>query len=103
MRVFVYTENLLPKSEDDKGTEGLAAAEWTEKAARAIEMSAQHDGWAFLGAVGNYLRQIDPAFDSRTYGHRQLSLLIKSRPDLFETRKSNLNGGPSAVHLRLRS
>ena len=101
--VFVYTENLLPKAEDDKGIEGLAAAEWTKKAARAIEMSAQHDGWAFLGAVGSYLRQLDPAFDLRSHRHKRLSLLIKSRPDLFEMRESNPNGGPSVVYVRLRS
>ena len=101
--VFVYTENLVPKSEDENEVMELASAEWTGTMARAIEMSSQHDGWAFLGAVGNYLRNIDPAFDSRTYGHRQLSLLIKSRPDLFKTRESNPNGGPSAIHVRLRS
>ena len=46
-------------------------------------VAAQDDGWAFLGAVGTYLRQLDPAFDARSYGHKQLSPLIKSRPDLF--------------------
>ena len=101
--VFVYTENLLPQSEDDNEVTELTASDWTETTDRAIEMSTQHDGWAFLGAVGNYLRQLDPAFDPRTHGYKQLSLLIKSRPDLFETRESNPNGGPSAIHVRMRS
>ena len=26
--------------------------------------------YAFLGAVGSNLRHLDPAFDSRTYGHK---------------------------------
>ena len=101
--VFVYTENLLPPSEDENGDAGMASTDWTETASRAIETSTQHDGWAFLGAVGNCLRQLDPAFDLRTHRCKRLSLLIKSRPDLFEMRESNPNGGPSLVYVRLRS
>ena len=100
--VFVYTENLSPQEEDRTQVADLGSSEWTGTAVRAIEMATQDDGWAFLGAVGNYLRQLDPAFDSRTYGHNQLSLLIKSRPDLFEVRESTTRGGPSLIYVRLR-
>ncbi len=98
--VFVYTENLSPQEESETQ---LASSNWTETAARAIEMAAQDDGWAFLGAVGNYLRQLDSAFDSRSHGHKQLSLLIKSRPELFEMRESKTNGGPSVLYVKLKS
>ena len=64
----------------------LGISDWTHTATRAIEMAAQDDGWAFLGAVGTYLRQLDPAFDVRSYGYKQLSPLVKSRSQLFETR-----------------
>ena len=102
--VFVYTENLAPPQESDEH-EGVALqlTDWTEIALRAIEMSIQDDGWAFLGAVGNTLRQLDPAFDSRSYGHKQLSQLIRSRPDCFTMRDNNPNGGPSTVYVRLSS
>ena len=66
-------------------------------------MSMQDDGWAFLGAVGNSLRQLDPAFDSRSYGHKQLSQLVKSRPDLFTMLETNPNGGPSVVYVKVQS
>ena len=76
--VFVYTENLMPTQEgSEEEGRGLDLTDWTELAARAVEMSMQDDGWAFLGAVGNSLRQLDPAFDSRSYGHKQLSQLVK--------------------------
>ena len=102
--VFVYTENLVPPQECDDHEGGvLQLTDWTEIASRAIEMSIQDDGWAFLGAVGNSLRQLDPAFDSRSYGHKQLSQLIGSRPDRFTMRDSNPNGGPSVVCVRLSS
>lgn len=100
--IFVYTENLMPQKEDDGEVASLPLSDWTEMATRAVEMSMQDDGWAFLGAVGNGLRQLDPAFDSRSYGHKQLSLLIRSREDLFEMRESKTNEGPSVVFVRLR-
>ena len=99
--VFVYTENLVPKQEKPSVATPPTSADWVNKAAQAIEATMQEDGWAFLGAVGNSLRQLDPAFDPRTYGHKQLSLLIKSRSDLFELRESN-SGGASVVDVRLR-
>lgn len=95
--IFIYTENLGPQPEDGGEVANLVLSDWTEMAMGAVEMSMQDDGWAFLGAVGNSLRQLDPAFDSRSYGHKQLSQLVKSRSDLFEMRESSANGGPSDV------
>ena len=70
-------------------------------AMRAVEMATQDDGWAFLGVVGNLLRKLDPAFDSRSYGYSQLSLLIKSRPELFEIRESKTKSGPTHIYVKL--
>jgi len=39
----------------------------------AFDLAEQEDGWAFLGTLGGRLRQLDPGFDSRTYGFNQLS------------------------------
>ena len=61
----------------------------------------QDDGWAFLGVVGTRLRQLDPGFDPRTYGYKQLSHLIRDYND-FEVRENKIRGGPSLVHIRLR-
>ena len=99
--VFVYTENLSPPEERGTQVVELDSSDWTATAVRAIEMAMQDDGWAFLGAVGNYMRQLDPAFDPRSYGHKQLSLLMKSRTDLFEMRQSKTSGGPSPIYVKL--
>ncbi len=101
--VFVYTENLSPLTENEVPVADLAALDWTQTATRAIEMAVQDDGWAFLGEVGNYLRQLNPAFDVRSYGKKQLSSLIKSQPELFETKESKARGGASQVYVRLKS
>ena len=100
--VFVYTKNLSPKAERETPDAPVAkvdSSDWEKMIKRAIEMAAQDDGWAFLGAVGSYLRQLDPAFDPRSYGHKQLSLLVKSCPTLIKTRDSKTKG----IYVRLKS
>ena len=84
--VFVYTENLSPQEKQEAPVAVVATSDWTQTLARAIEMGVGDDGWALLSAVGSYVRQLDPAFDSRSYGHKQLSQLVKSKPRLFETK-----------------
>ena len=65
---------------------GTAEAEWTDMVTDAVALAQEEDGWALLSRVGNLLRQMDPAFDPRSYGMPgpRLSPLVKSRPDLFE-------------------
>ena len=105
--VFVHTENLSPPTKRETPNapvEEVDSSDWKKMIIRAIEQAAQDDGWAFLGAVGKYLRQLDPAFDPRNYGYRQLLLLVKSCPELIEMREdSKTQGGPSSVHVRLKS
>lgn len=52
----------------------------------AFELAVQDDGWAHLGALGSALRQTDPGFDPRTYGHKQLLKLVQEYPDFIEVR-----------------
>ena len=42
--------------------------------------------------MGNALYQLDPGFDPRTYGQRQLSRLLKSLKESFEMRSQELDG-----------
>jgi len=107
--VFVYTENLIPqnqKSESPKGMKKRAhesiSPDPVPMLKSAVEVAVQEDGWAFLGNVGSRLRQLDPSFDPRTYGKRQLSLLIRSHPDVFEVRETKTKGGPSMIYIRVR-
>ena len=59
---------------------------------QAFDMAVQEDGWARLDLMGNALYQLDPGFDPRTYGQRQLSRLIKSLKDAFEMRSQEMDG-----------
>ena len=79
--VFVYTENLTGATRKAErkpaktGTDGLPKP--LPLLQKALDMSLQANGWAFLATVGNSLRQLDPGFDSRTYGYKQLSQLFR--------------------------
>jgi hypothetical protein len=59
---------------------------------QAYEIAQQEDGWARLDHMGNALYQLDPGFDPRTYGHRQLSRMIANYKDLFQMRTQEIDG-----------
>jgi len=52
--------------------------------------------------MGSRLRQIDPSFDLRTYGNKQLSGLIRTYPNVFEVKEVKTEEGPAHVYVRLR-
>ncbi len=68
---------------------------------RAFELSSDDSGWAHLGTFGSALKRLDPSFDSRTYGYKSLSLLIKSATDLIEI-QGEKEGGPSSIYVRIK-
>lgn len=49
----------------------------------ALEQSIDDTGWAHLGTFGSYLTKLQPDFDSRLYGYKKLSDLVKAKTDLF--------------------
>jgi hypothetical protein len=59
---------------------------------QAFEMAVGQDGWARLDVMGNAIYQVDPGFDPRTYGHKQLSRMLNKLKDKFEMRTKDLEG-----------
>lgn len=100
--VFVHTENLSGETERTHRVSEQNGGDWIAVVERAVDTSMEDNGWAFLGAVGNALRQLDPAFDARSYGFKQLSQLIKSRPDRFVVREDKTQGRPSLVYVQMK-
>jgi hypothetical protein len=122
--IFIYTENLVPKKrprrERPQGRRSGGAQELEKQEEReeeeegkpkrfdpvpllrgAFDMAVEEGGWASLSTIGFYLRQLDPGFDPRTYGHKQLSQLIKSYSDLFELKFQD-DKGRTNVYIRLK-
>ncbi len=107
--VFVYTENLLTEKDIPKSTQPPKEVNAADTLAdplpmlkNAFDMAVQEDGWAFLGTVGGHLRQLDPGFDSRTYGYKQLSQLIRAHTNTFEVKEKKSRSGPSLIYVKLR-
>lgn len=119
--VFVYTENLQSLADEEIKAEAPAPTAprkpTSKKAGKpsadpaqthlkslfrtAFDSAVQDDGWAHLGAMGSFLRQLDPGFDPRTYGHKQLSQLVQAYPDFIEVRKDKAGSGSAAIYIRL--
>jgi NYN domain/OST-HTH/LOTUS domain len=69
----------------------------------ALEQSIDDAGWAHLGTFGSYLTKLQPDFDSRLYGYKKLSDLVKARADLFLTEERQVPGSSQKVlYLRAR-
>jgi hypothetical protein len=58
----------------------------------ALEQSIDDSGWAHLGTFGSYLTKLQPDFDSRLYGYKKLSDLVKAKTDLFVTEERQAPG-----------
>lgn len=106
--VFVYTENLVtpkkaaPQQKTQKGgAKKKDDADPTPLLTQAFEMAVQQDGWAALSSMGNALYQLDPAFDPRSYGHKQLSKMISKFKDRFEIRLQEIDGS-TLFHVKLK-
>ena len=59
---------------------------------QAIEEGSDEEGWAHLGAVGNYLNKIRPDFDPRLYGQKKLSDLLRQHPRHFRLEERSAPG-----------
>lgn len=109
--VFIYTENLVTetKSVEKKQKEKtlkdrpkvVEKNDPIQLLTKAIEMAMQEDGWANLATAGFYLHQLDPGFDPRSYGHKQLSSLFKSFPEKFEL-KFQSDAGITTIFVRMK-
>lgn len=98
--------DLTPKVENEKKS-GMPKAppETTEPTQEfpknfvltALEQSTDDAGWAQLGTFGSYLTKLQPDFDSRLYGYKKLSDLVKAKRDIFVTEERQAPGSNQKV------
>lgn len=109
---FVFTEVLRgsePAAEPEPTPDGTAVtSEGTRSSAgkpkfpkkfvlTALEQSVDDSGWAQVGTFGSYLNKLQPDFDSRLYGYKKLSDLVRDRTDLFQTEERRSSGSNQKV------
>ncbi len=68
----------------------------------ALEQSTDDTGWAQLGTFGSYLTKLQPDFDSRLFGYKKLSDLVKAKNDIFQIEERQTSGGDQKI-LYIRS
>lgn len=106
---FIYMEVLRPSVKALGATPEPATAVHTgddqqalvELVANAIEAVSDDGGWANLSAVGSNITKLRPNFDSRLYGHRKFSDLVKSLPGSFEIEeRASGSGAGKSIYVR---
>jgi uncharacterized protein (TIGR00288 family) len=100
---FIYCENLtgpreIRRKEVKESKSGVADP--LDLLLEGFNLAAKEEEWIHLAALGIVLRQLDPAFDPRTYGHQQLQSLIKQYPETF-TLKRDTSRKPPVVYVAL--
>jgi uncharacterized LabA/DUF88 family protein len=112
---FVFTEILrptkvvepiepLPKNKDEqrsnpiqKSTEATELKLDKKFILTALEQSSDDAGWAQVGTFGSYLTKLKPDFDSRLYGHKKLSDLVRANTNLFVTEGRQVPGSDRKI------
>ncbi|QFT61544.1 OST-HTH/LOTUS domain-containing protein [Roseivivax halotolerans] len=92
---FIFLENIDAAAEASKSGQRDTKATGSLEEARnlifnAMDAIEQDDEWYTLGQLGQYLTAANPDFDTRTYGKRKLSDLIRDLK-VFETKRSQGN------------
>lgn len=102
--IFTFTENLIPeiekipkvktatntKNKPQKETDSTSKIKLSILD-RAFEISTNEEDEAYISTIGTNIRKIDPSFDSRTYGYRNLTKLFESI-DKYQVVKNIVNG-----------
>ena len=95
--IFTYVENLevveMPEKKPAKKSvqkSGKPALDLT-LINKAFDMSANESDEVNVSTLGFNLRKLDPSFDSRTYGYKSLTHLLKNLPQ-FEMIDNIVNG-----------
>lgn len=83
-----------------KGLEGFPR----DAVLTALDQASDDTGWAQIGTFGSHLNRLQPDFDSRHFGYKKLSDLVRAMTELFEfeERKSDASGN-KMLYLRART
>jgi len=107
---FIYCENLVVSKEPTRKKPRRRTRKEDKPDAydplpllrQGFEMAAKEEEWVHLSSMGNALRQLDPAFDTRTFGHQRLQSLIKDYPETFVLKPDD-SKTPPVVYVALKT
>jgi uncharacterized LabA/DUF88 family protein len=92
-------EKNIDKKESQKNNSDLPLKDIEE----ALEQTCDDSGWSHIGTFGSKLLQLKSEFDSRQYGFKKLSELVKNRKDVFEIQeRKQANSDSISIYLRMK-
>ncbi len=104
---FVFTEILRETEEHERAeTRDRKPAEFKpDRKMKALLLNSAEDaaddsGWAYLGAVGQFIANRQPEFDPRNFGFRKLGDLVRSCGLFDIEERPDRSGSGKQVHLR---
>ena len=107
MEIIPMVEEVEPnetKTKDIKPKQKAAVDKLSKETLKLIKAtindSADENGWAFLGDIGNLLLKKQPNFDPRNYGFLKLSQLIKSFSQFEIDKRDTDKAGIKLVYIR---
>lgn len=93
---FIFLENIGAAEAEERPSRSevkpkvQSVTEARDIIVRAMDAIDQEDEWYALGPLGQYITAADPDFDTRTYGKKKLSDLVKELK-VFETKRGEDN------------
>ena len=67
---------------------------------QAFDAVSRDEGWTTVSSVGSYMAKNNPSFDTRLYGHRKLSDMLRRQP-FIEVREP-VDGSNASLSVRLK-
>ncbi len=97
---FIFFEVLKKPVESAAPVQVAGVPDLKELLVHAIKETSRDGGWASLAAVGGYAGKNNASFDSRNYGFKRLSELVRNQ-DYLDVKEQPDAGG--VVHLQVRA
>lgn len=87
----IKTEPVVDDENNDEDNDTIDTTSYLPIVDRAFDISTKEDTEAYISQIGLNLRKIDPSFDPRTYGFRNLTEMFRSI-DKYQIVKNEVNG-----------
>jgi len=79
----------VEKEQEEKATQDAPSLNLQSAVTKAINATADDDGWVSVSQIGNHLTRTHASFDPRNFGHGKLTALVKAQPYLETRGESN--------------
>lgn len=103
---FIFTESMRPSPQvnlNDNSQNLSALKEIDQILIEALKLSSDNNGWVNLGEFGSHLNKLQPDFNPKLYGCKNLSDFVVAKSNFFKIKKqSRPNGKGENIFLQAK-